>query len=486
MATPSQYQLLDVKSMQAFAKAHGLKSVIKVGNAMYVARGFEKFATGKDKSLVKEWTPVNQVLSPKDMSKYKPEQMYKSGGHVYLLPGVAPVQGTYKPVNVAPGGTGDGSNGGPVPTGPGKYTGNGSKFGELPKSDGKGHYSWIKEDGSVYAQPGYALDEGKTGWEYLGDHRADEFSSAEALYKTQPMMDQSFDTMTDAQKKAFIDQAHKDLDQRFITDLAQGQTDTLGDMVSALKNYKDTMQAENWNMHEDVKNTIDALESSGMSFTGKGREKLGDWYAAGGILSAPDRAKILENITNINAIRNGAIGEGATMTAGTMPKPKVDFTQNNPQTGKPWSEDEINATWAAFMATPEWKGWSDEVTARMGTSADTGVAGTGTYGLSDQLNRFAGTRALEGSVMQQNRNIMESSRRNFNNNIKTFGTAAEKTLGTGGLAGFTGPTIGGVSIFNPAKNVFGTAQGGFQTNLGTQAGTAYGNAVNQQAYNFNI
>jgi hypothetical protein len=368
----------------------------------------------------------------------------------------------------------------------GLYAGNGNKFGQIPKSDGKGHFSWIKEDGSVYAQPGYALDEGKTGWEYLGEHRPDEFSSAEALYKTQPMMDQSFDTMTDAQKKAFIDQAHKDLDQRFITDLAQGQTDTLGDMVSALKNYKDTMEAENWNMHQDVQNTISALEESGMTFTGQGREKLGDWYAAGGVMSDQDRAKILENITNINAIRTGAIGEGATMAAGTMPKPTTDFNANNPQTGKPWTEDEKNAVWAAFMATPEWKAWSDDVTAKMGTSSQTGVAGTGTYGLTDQLNRFAGARGLEGSVLRSNRNIQESSRRGFNALIKQYGVNAEKGMGTAGLTGFTGPTIGGTSIFNPAQNVFGTGQGAFQTNLGTQAGNAYGNAVNQQTYNFPI
>lgn len=366
------------------------------------------------------------------------------------------------------------------------YIGTG-KFGELPKKDSHGHYSWIDETGQRQTQDGFELGDGETGWEYLGKHSMKDFAAGEALFQADPPP-KPIDQMDDFEKQEYLDQAHKEISQNFLRAVKEGQQDTIYQMGSALSNYKQTMDQENMDMDQDVRDTINAMEASGLSFTGKAKEELGDFGAASGVLAPGERDQILKNIAAINEIRKGDValnGEGVS----DLERPKPDGIDDPSLT-----EAEKDQKWKDFFETDTWKNYVDKLNTASGNDPnETGASGTGTYGLGDQMNRLANTRAYEGNVMKKHRLIQEGSRSSFNNQIQSLGTQAESSLGSNNLTGLTMPTIGGKSIYNPAKSVLGTEQssylgggGNYGQGVYGRAGELAGNDAEQYSYTFNV
>lgn len=367
-----------------------------------------------------------------------------------------------------------------TPAGPGMYKGKEDKFGQLPQYDGKGGYRVILEDGTVYTTPGFSLDKGKTGWEYLGDQfTPDQWGAAEALFRTSGPPPVPLDIMNKEDQQRFLNQAYQEISSTFVNDIQEGKNDLIGELGAALQNYSDLMQQENLAEDQDIKNTIDAMELAGLSFTGKSREQLGDFFAASGNISDADRQTIAQNFVNLREQREAQVVEGQAAQDINMPKPPGWGT---PQwESKPEAEKE--KAWQDFFQTDTWKQYkaNTDTMAGLGGTPQEGIAGTGTYGIGDQLNRFAGTRALEGNILKQHRGLQESSRRTFNDRIKTLGTTAERLLGSANLQGLNYPTLGGQSIFSSAQNVLGSLQSGFQTNTYSRANELTGNYASQYA-----
>lgn len=372
-------------------------------------------------------------------------------------------------------------------------TGKVGQKGQLPQQDSMGRWRWINEDGSVFEQPGFSLQEGEDGWGYLGEHTPDEFTSAQETFNTKTLKDlqSEFDDLSSLEKKEYIDKAHKEMSQNFMVGLAQGQSDTISNLGIALETYATNMKLEDQQMDSEVQNTIDAMEASGLTFTGKARAELGDYNSAVGTMTSADRAKVLQNIQELKAIRSGEIGAGSGVeTDLAMPRPAGIDDDVNPATGEAWTDEEKNAAWDKMFASDEWTEWNDRIESKTAMDQDptqmTGLAGQGTYGIDQQLNRMSGARGLEGKVWNRNRQIQESSMRGFSNQVKGIVTPFEKMYGSAGLAGLQGPTLGGQSIYGGLSgNVFGSGQGDYQTGLGINVGNQAGNAIDQWAPTIN-
>lgn len=326
------------------------------------------------------------------------------------------------------------------------YTGNGGKFGELPKQDATGKWSWVDQNGQQQSQPGF--DKSSGSWNYLNDsskggapHTPSEWQAAQAFYTAHPNVQMS--ALPPDQRLAFIDQAHQELNGAFQNAVNQGRTDLINSLGNTLQTYSASMKDAGFKLSDDIAATQNALEGAGLTFTGEGIKQLGAPYAGSGVVTQDQLNTLQQNISNINQVTTGDVTQGNTNGAPTP----TDVAQGN----------------------------------------GTGQAGTGQYGINQNFNRFNNTGLTEGSVFRNNRtNYMESARNTLNSNVRDLGRSAEALLGSANVSGLNGPTIGGMGIYNPARGVFGSTQGTQQTNVGNRVGNLEGSYYGNNAYAFQV
>lgn len=367
-----------------------------------------------------------------------------------------------------------------------KYQGKGGTFGELPKRDASGKYSWINADGTVTNQDGYNPATGS--WEYLGDHLPNEWTAAETIYRSQPLIGQPFSSMNDQQKLAFLNQAHLELGRSLVNDVATGQTSLLYESGNAIKTFADSLKTNNIGIQDDIRKITSAMEASGLTFTGFSKRQLGEVLSGSGAATADQVAKFQQNLKNIYSRPESATTGGAATTNVPMPQRLKDILNNTALT-----EDQKQGQLEQYYNTDEYKQYVADLNKLATSGTGEGVAGTGQYGYSGNLDPYSGTgltsAAAQGSLFMNasgtgRTQIAESFRNDFNRRARELGTAAESLLGSSNIGAM--PSFGGQSIFTPAANVLGSLQRGYQANLGTRAGELAGNAINQQAYFFNI
>ena len=377
---------------------------------------------------------------------------------------------------------------------PGGYQGNGGKWGELPKKDSSGKLQWIGPDGQIHVQPGYDPNTGS--WDYLGQRSSSQFTAAESVYKSLPplSLDTPFANLPDSQKLDFLNQAHQELSRNFVTSVAQGQADAAYEAGQAIQSFARAIEENNLGMSEDIRKTQLALEAAGLTFQGEGKRQLGEGFAGAGVLTPEQQNIILSNLSSINALPGTAQVPGQGIPSmSQMPTPAGPGGEAY---GTPeWnalSMDQRDKAWQDLRSTAQWQDYTRQLNTMATSGTGEGIAGTGQYGFTGNLDPYARTgigAPAQGSVFWNQygtgrTQVAESARRDLGSRARSLGTTAEQLLGTTNIP-FLG-SIGGQNILNPAANVLGEIQSGYQTNTGARAGEFYGNAVSQNALTFSI
>lgn len=362
----------------------------------------------------------------------------------------------------------------------------------LPMKDAAGKRSWIDANGKEQHEEGYDPNTGS--WKWLGTHTQTEWGAAQVVAKSiEPPV--NWKDMSDATKQEFLGQAHQEMSRKFINDINQGRSDAAHDAGLAITAFADDLKQNNLALTGDLATVRSALSAAGLTFSGAGAASLGQGFSATGVLTPDQMATIQGNLANINALPGTAVIPGQPAAVGSaMPQPEAI------KNGTAKTDAEKQAAWEAFYQTPEWKSYQDSVTAMSTSGTNEGVAGTGQYGFTGNLDPYANTGIAEnaqGSVFRGGAtfglgnvtgrtNIAESARRSFNQNMRTIGTNAESLLGSSNINSGMFGSFGGQNVVSPAANVLGSAQSGYTTNVNTRAGEQFGNAFGNEGYTFSI
>lgn len=450
MATPKHGRAITrAEAESGFFKPN---DVVVIGNTIYLKQGVKDHG---------------RALTPAEAAsgKYSKDQVVVIGGGIYLKAGPSASSAPKTVTN---------------PNAPGPYKGNGNKPGQLPKRDAAGKYSWIDANGHEQHQEGY--DAATGSWNYLGPHSQFEWTAAETFNKNAPPPPADFKEMTDQQKLQFLNEAHQQMSQQFMNDVATGQTAMINDLGQAVSTFADELKANNIGLSNDIRNTQAALEASGMTFSGAGKQALGEGFSATGHVSPEQLALLQSNLQQINALPGTAVTTGTTPAQIPQPQP-IEITN-----GTAVTPEQKNKAWEDFYKTDTWKNYVAQVNAMSTLGNATGVSGTGRYGFSGNLDTYGetglNTAAAQGSVFYNRTQLAESARKNFNQNARSLGTQYERLLGSNNISNVGIPSIGGQAAFTTAPNVLGSLQSGYQTNTASQANQNYSDFLNQYAYTF--
>lgn len=368
-----------------------------------------------------------------------------------------------------------------------KYAGTGGQFGELPKRDKNGKYAWYDQTGKLVTQEGY--DSSSGSWDYLGEHTPFEWTAAQTLYKNSPPPPADFKDLTQEQQAEFISQAHQELSQNFLQAVRSGQTDLIYELGQAVDAFGRTLSNNNIGTSDDVRAAQNAMEAAGLTFSGDSKRVLGEGFSGAGKLTPEQITALQNNVAQITGLPGTATAGGAASADIPMPQPP-EITS-----GVATSEEQKQAAWENFYKTDTWKQYQDAVQARAVSGTGNGVAGTGQYGFSGNLDPYAGTgitsAAGQGSIFQNAQGtgrtqLAESYRRTYNSRARELGMAAENLLGSSNISSLNLPSIGGQRSVTAAPNVLGSTQSGYQTNTATRGNELFGKYFGNLGYTFKV
>lgn len=377
-------------------------------------------------------------------------------------------------------------------TAPTKYTGNNGQWGELPKQDPTGKYSWVDKDGVRHQEAGFNLN-GTTGWEYLGEHPSGEWSTASTMYKNTDhtaleQLDKPWTDLSPEEKSKFLNDATVQLASKFVSDIGSGQSQLADEAGKAVTKFADSIKDAGLSLDSRISQFQSSLASAGLTFSGSSKDALGEGFSAVGNLTPEQRATLTSNLATIRDLPN-TVTTGSTPTLPELPTPKKE--DGTDYTTAEWDALPQDQKESAYERSPGWADYNDKIQALSVSGTGTGSAGTGTYGFNGNLDAFLGTGVGESGQGKIFRNagsgftdVVTSARADYNSRARELGSTFEGLLGTSNILSMSLPTIGGQSIINPAANVLGSLQSGFQSNRSSAAGSAYGDALSKIAYTF--